>query len=1001
MNYLDEVYDSAIAIIGMSGRFPKCRNIEEYWKLISSGEEAITFFNDEELRESGVSEADIQNPKYVGAASMLEDYDKFDANFFDINPREAEVMDPQQRIFLQTCYEALESAGYTSNEYDGKIGVFGGTSMNSFLIHNLKNNKQFIDNNKALEHIFIHGNMNDYLCTRVSYKMNLTGPSVVVQSACSTSATAVYMACQSLLSYESDMVLAGGVSVKVPQKEGYTVVDGGIFSTTGHCCAFDDNSDGTVFGSGTGVIVLKRLKEAIEEKDSIIAIIRGLGINNDGSDKVGYTAPSVNGQRDAILQAIEFSDVNPEEIGFVEMHGTGTKLGDLIEIEAIDSAYKNYTQKTGYCAIGSVKSNIGHLNAASGVASIIKTALVLQHGVLPPSINCTTPNRKIQFSKTPFYVNTQSKNWENEGKTRFAGVSSFGIGGTNVHFIMENYVEPEEKQEIKQNEIIMLSAKTHGSLQGQLKNLSTFLEAKTDEKISLHDLSYTLRKGREEFAYRVGICTDTIGDLKEQLEIALENDKVVKVLKKPKVAFLFSGQGTQYANVTKDLYETSAYYKENIDHLIDLLKPMVSYDVEECMFPKNSTAEEAADKMKRTEIVQPTLFIWEYSLAKYLIHMGIKPDYLLGHSLGEFTAACIAGVFSEEDALKILVERGKLADASGEGEMVSVPLDSESAKKYVTDAISLSVINKPDMCVLSGTPEEVEKLEEKLTTDNVSYRKLLNKRAFHSHLLDFAYEPFEKFMDTFELKEPAISIISNTSGEVAKGKDITTGAYWAKHLCKTVNFAKCVETLLHQDNLVVIEVGPGKALISLIKDFLSESQKTVQTVHSYGKKLNDHKVMLGALGEMWQYGLVPLWDDILSDAGSTIEGRRIPLPTYAFSYESFCLGEDKKEQVEKKEEETAGTKYKRKELSAKYAAPENEIQEECVQIWEDTLGITGVGIDDDFFELGGHSLIAVQILTKIQELFGISIPFLEIGENPTVRALSDIIIGNLLDELEE
>lgn len=1004
MNYLDEMYDNSIAIIGMSGRFPKCRNLEEYWNLISSGEEAVTFFSDDELREMGISEEDIQDPNYVKAASMLEDYDKFDADFFDINPREAEVMDPQQRIFLQTCYEALESAGYTSSKYDGKIGVFGGASMNSFLIHNLRYNKEMLESNKALEHVFVHGNMTDYLCTRVSYKMNLTGPSVALQSACSTSATAVYMACQSLLNYESDMVLAGGVSVKVPQREGYRTVDGGIFSPSGHCRAFDDACDGTIFGSGVGVVVLKRLKDAIEDHDSIVAIIRGAGINNDGNDKVGYTAPSVNGQRDAILQAIEFSEVDPDEIGYVETHGTGTKLGDLIEMEAIDSAYKNYTQRTGYCAIGSVKSNIGHLNAASGIASIIKTALVLKHGMLPPSINCTTPNKKIPFQKTPFYVNTELKEWNTESEQKYAGVSSFGIGGTNIHLIMENYIAPEPENAVNQEEMVMLSAKTQSSMDGQMENLIQYL-SEQNENVDLHDLAYTLRKGREEFSYRVGISTDSISDLRKQLEVCLGNGKASKVLKEPKVAFLFSGQGTQYANATKDLYETSTYYREYVDKMMDMLQPMVPYDVKECMFPKNSSEEEAQERMKSTEIVQPTLFIWEYCLAKYLMHMGIKPDYLLGHSLGEFTAACIGEVFTEEDALKILVERGKLAKESKEGRMLSVSLDPESAKKYTSSNISLSVINKANMCVLSGTPEDIEKLQETLDADKVSYRKLINTRAFHSHLLEFAYEPFETLMNAMNLNKPCIPIISNTSGEIAVDEEITSGAYWAKHLCRPVNFAKCTQTLVKEENLAVIEVGPGKTLLGLVRDALSKSQKAIQIVHSYGREQDDYKVMLGAFGEMWQCGLAPDWDAVLEDASSKVEGKRIPLPTYAFSCESFCLGENvrkqKEEKEEKKQDETVNAKYKRREMSTVYAPAENEIQEECVRIWEEILGITGIGIDDDFFELGGHSLIATQIIAQIQDLYGISVPFSELGENPTIRQLSDVLIGILLEDMEE
>lgn len=432
-----------IAVIGMSGRFPMSDNIDEYWRLIKEGKEAITYLSDEQLLEQGVPEKTIKDPKYVKAAMLLNDYDKFDASFFDMTPKEAEIMDPQQKLFMEECYHALENAGYNPDNYDGRIGVFGGNSMNSYMIHNLLNNKGFILQNPELTHSFIHGNINDYLCTRVAYKLNLRGPAVNVQSACSTSMTAVHLACESLHNNESDMVLVGGVTVKIPHIEGYQYIDGGIFSKDGHCRPFDDNCTGTIFGSGVGVVVLKRLEDAIEDGDEISAVIKGTGINNDGNMKVGFTASSISGESDAIRQAIEDANIDVEEIGYLEAHGTGTRMGDPIEIKALDSVYKEYTDKTSYCAIGSVKANIGHLNAASGIASLIKAILVVKNGQIPPSINCDTPNREIDFAKTPFYINHDLRNWQTSTGKRVAGVSSFGMGGTNVHVILENYCDKE------------------------------------------------------------------------------------------------------------------------------------------------------------------------------------------------------------------------------------------------------------------------------------------------------------------------------------------------------------------------------------------------------------------------------------------------------------------------------------------------------------------------------------------------------------------------------
>lgn len=981
MSYEGQEYENAIAIIGMSGRFPKCKNLEDYWKLISEGKEGITFFTDEELEKHGVSEKEYSAPNYVKAGALLEGYEKFDNDFFEVNPREAELMDPQQRIFLQACYEVLEDAGYCTDKTDSVIGVYGGSSMNSFLIHNLLSNREFVDKHEALQHIFIHGNMNDYLCTRVSYKLNLKGPAMSVQSACSTSATATYLACQALLNFDCDIALAGGVSIRVPQFAGYSVVDGGIFSTNGHCRAFDNNSDGTIFGNGVGVIALKRLDEAIKYDDNIIAIIRGVGLNNDGNLKVGYSAPSVEGQRDAILQAIDFSEVNPEKIGYVEMHGTGTKLGDVIEIKAIDNAFKQYTDKTGYCPIGSVKANIGHLNAASGVASIIKTALIVNKGMIPPAAAFETPNKEIKFEETPFYVNEKLAKWDD--KKRIAGVSSFGIGGTNVHFIIENYNADYLEDVNDKNYLFPVSGKTEYSALKNAENLAEFMEKAEDAK--LNDVSKTLIWGRKSYGYRIGISASSREELIKKIRTRVNNNDVSLSNSSKKIAFMFPGQGIQYPGMLKGLYDNSSFIKAKADECFGYLDSKVDFEVDKYKFFESGT--------NNTEIVQPVLFIWEYVIALYLEQIGIRPSIVLGHSLGEYTAACIAGVFTFEEAITILIQRGKIANDSKEGRMLSVSLSSDEIKRFLTHEISLSVVNSDTDCVVSGSIEAIDVLKSSLAESDIHYVELRNTRAFHSHLFDNYFEDFRNYIDTFEFNNPRIKLLSNVTGDYVNPGELSSGEYWAKHLCQTVRFNSCVKKLAKEEYLLVIEIGTNM-LEKIIKVNI-KGQNVLSFVKGFKDDSDDVTYLYNVISKLWESGESVGFDWIINDLGYSSKYHKTSLPTYAFDCNTFCLGEIRPEE----DEEEAQVTSSRKGISSEYAAPENEIQEECVHIWSDILGVQNIGIDDDFFELGGHSLIATQVLTEIREMFGVSIKLSKLSEEPTIRVLSNLIVENLVEKI--
>lgn len=981
MSYEGQEYENAIAIIGMSGRFPKSKNLEEYWKLILEGKEGITFFSEEELVKHGISEKECSSPNYVKAGALLEGYEKFDNDFFEINPKESELMDPQHRIFLQACYEVLEDAGYCTDNTDSIIGVYGGSSMNSFLIHNLLNNREYVDKNEALQHIFIHGNMNDYLCTRVSYKLNLRGPSMSVQSACSTSATAIYLAYQALLNYDCDIALAGGVSIRVPQYSGYSVIDGGIFSTDGHCRAFDDNSDGTIFGSGVGVIALKRLEEAIKDNDNITAIIRGVGLNNDGSHKVGYSAPSIDGQRDAILQAIDFAEVDPSEIGYVEMHGTGTKLGDVIEIKAIDSAFKQYTNKTRYCPIGSVKANIGHLNAASGIASIIKAALVVNKGIIPPAAAFRTPNKEILFDETPFYVNTQVCKWN--CTKRIAGVSSFGIGGTNVHFIVENYNESYTEDIVNENYFFPISGKTETATIKNASNLINYL--KTENAESLNDISKTLIYGRRHYNYRIGVSASSNEDLVNKLKLRVDNYDVYDGNSQKKIVFIFPGQGIQYQGMLKGLYNSSIFIKEKIDECFRILSLKCDFNANKYKFFEQET--------NNTEIVQPVLFIWEYVIAKYLQKIGVSPDIVLGHSLGEYTAACISEVFSFEDVIAILIKRGKLANKSKEGRMISVNLSCEEVKEFLGEEISLSVVNSDTNCVVSGSISAIDLLKEKLEKRGVHYVVLRNTRAFHSHLLSEYYSEFRRFVDSFTFGTSKIKLISNVTGDYATDNELNTGNYWAKHLCETIKFGSCIKKLSEEEDFIIIEVGTNM-LEKIIKTNIN-NQDLISFIKRDNDVTEDVEYLFKVISKLWESGKTVDLNWMLNDLQYDTRYHKVSLPTYAFDYKVFCLGEvhpDEKESIQINISTRRG-------LSTEYIAPGNEIQEECVRIWSDILGVEDIGIDDNFFELGGHSLVAIQVLAEVRELFEVSIELSELSDKPTVRFLSNIIIEKLIEKI--
>ncbi|MGL5794535.1 MAG: type I polyketide synthase, partial [Waterburya sp.] len=733
--------EDSIAIIGMDGRFPGAKNIDEFWNNLKNGRESIIHLTNDQLLNLGIDKTIVNDPNYVKVGAFLEDIDLFDADFFGYNPKEAAAIDPQHRIFLECAYSALENAGYNPDKYAGKIGIFAGVGWNNYLLFNLNPDEDFFQT--ALGYQTVIGNEKDFLTTRISYLLNLKGISLDLQTACSTSLVATSMACQSLLTYQSDIALAGGISIASLKKTGYLYQEGGILSPDGHCRAFDAQAQGTVPGSGVGVVVLKRLEDAMADGDYIQAIIRGSAINNDGSGKIGYTAPSIDGQAEVIAEALALAEVEPETISYIETHGTGTALGDPIEIAALNQVFQVDTEQKKYCALGSVKTNIGHLDAAAGITGLIKTVLALKHQQIPPSLHFQQPNPKIDFANSPFYVNTELQEWKTPGYPRRAGVSSFGIGGTNAHVVLEEAPVGEtgrrgDGETGKKSNLLVISAKTESALETATDNLVEHLNKYPE--LDLADVAYTLQVGRKEFAYRRMVVGKDI----EDVAIALQNRDPQRVLTHctPKnqhsIVFMFPGQGSQYVNMGKELYDSEPVFREWIDRCSELLEPELGLDLRSLLYPDNSELEIATNKLKQTEIAQPAIFTIEYALAQLWMSWGIKPQAAIGHSIGEYVAATIASVMSLEDALRLVARRGKLIQQMPTGSMLAVSLSETEIKELLNNELSLAAVNAPNLCVISGSDESITGINKELTEKGIECRHLHTSHAFHSSMMDSA-----------------------------------------------------------------------------------------------------------------------------------------------------------------------------------------------------------------------------------------------------------------------
>ncbi|MDB9374691.1 type I polyketide synthase [Nodularia sphaerocarpa] len=858
-----------IAIIGMNGKFPGANNLEKYWQNLRNKVESISDLTDEHILKNGVDPELLKHPNYIKRQAIIDNIEYFDADFFGFNPREAEIIDPQQRLFLECAWSALEDAGYNSENYPGAIGVYAGAGMNSYLF-NLVSNPE-IQNQVSRYQLFL-SNDKDFLTTRVSYKLNLRGPSLDIQTACSTSLVAVHVACQNLLSGECDIALAGGVSLA--KTTGYLYQEGGIYSPDGHCRAFDADAQGTIAGSGLGIVVLKRLQEAIDDGDYIHAVIKGSAINNDGGFKVSYTAPRIDTQAAVIRTAQAVAEVEPTDISYIETHGTGTALGDPIEIAALTQAFREGTKRTGFCAISSVKPNIGHLDAAAGIASLIKTVLALKHKQIPPSLHFKQPNSQIDFSQTPFYVNTNLVDWETDKTPRCAGVSSFGIGGTNAHVILEEapIQVKSQKSKVKINyHLLCLSAKSEKALEQAKINLATHLQK--HPQLNLADIAYTLQIGRQHFAYRRMVLCQTTEEAAQILEKETKYTHTNSE-KSSSIAFMFPGQGSQYVNMAKELYDTETVFREQIDHCCELLK----HDLYSQIYSQES------EQLNQTSIAQPALFVIEYALAQLWISWGIQPQAMIGHSIGEYVAATLAGVFSLSDALELVTLRGRLMQQCPTGGMLSVGMSAAKLQPLLTNNLVIAAYNAPNLCVVSGTEAEIIQLEHNLNQQEISCRKLQTSHAFHSPLMEEIITPFIAAFQRITLQSPKIPFISNITGTWITPEQATDPHYWGNHLRQPVQFATGIKELLTEPDLILLEVGAGRTLSTLAKQ-QTNTHKILSSLRHAQDTQSDVEFLLQTLGKLWLAGVSIDWENFYTHE----QRQRLPLPTYPFQRQRYWI----------------------------------------------------------------------------------------------------------------
>ncbi|WP_448623102.1 type I polyketide synthase [Dickeya fangzhongdai] len=880
MEMVQSTHGYELAIIGMAGVFPGADDVAQFWRNLVEGVESIRTLSDDELDAAAIPAALRQQEDYLARAADLAQPCAFDAAFFGYSPREAEAIDPQQRVFLEVCWHALENAGYAPDKFDGQIGVYASSAESSYLIHCL------LDRPDVLRRVSLselqNGNNRDFVSTRVAYKLNLHGPTMTIGAACASSLVSLHFACQALLMGECDMALAGGVHIGMPDKGGYRFGDSGILSHDGHCRPFDADASGMIGGDGAATVVIKRLQDALDSGDTITAIIKGSAISNDGSRKLGFSAPSVAGQVDALQRALLAADVPASSIGYIEAHGTGTHLGDPIEVKALKEAYQIDHPVPQSCAVASVKANIGHLDSAAGVTGVIKAAQMLRYGYIPPAISFTRLNPEVVLDGTQFYIPTEGKEWGDD-EVRRAGVSAFGIGGTNAHVILEESRFVGSSGPAPQTQLLCFSGHTPTALRDNIARFHYWFAS--TPQASLADAAYTLQQGRSDLPYRYSLAVE---GREQALSLLVQaSPATVKVVKEKKaLVFMFSGQGSQYPGMMAGVYQQAPVFRETVDRCAALLHPLLGLDIRPLLF--EADGQDQGSPLYQTRFTQPALFVVEYALSRQLMDWGIVPTACIGHSIGEYVAACLAGVFSLEDALTLVSRRGELMNAMPPGTMLALSMPAAQARDALIDGVTLAASNAPEFCVVSGPAEAIDRMAQRMEARGVETKRLHTSHAFHSPMMDGCLEAFRRAFDSVTLQAPQLPFISCLTGDWVSDEQATDPDYWVRQLREPVAFSEGIASLLGYGPSLLLEVGPGKALTGLATlqlDGERSDSRVLGMQPDFRHRENDYRQLLSALGQLWQWDVKPDWRAFYRHQSRC----RIPLPGYAFQRQVYDL----------------------------------------------------------------------------------------------------------------
>lgn len=1015
-----------VAVIGMAGRFPGASTINALWDLLKEGKETTRFFTDSELDPS-IPLSLKNDPLYVKARGVIDQVDQFDAHFFGLSPNVAQLMDPQQRIFLEIAWEALEQTGYLPQHYTGRVGVFAGCGNNTYYQNNIPGHKDLIDQVGAFQVMTL--NEKDYIASRTAYQLNLKGPAVSVYSACSTSLLAISQAVQSIRSGQCEVALAGGASITTPVNSGHLYQEGAMLSQDGHCRSFDADAQGTVFSDGAGVVLLKSRADAERDGDTIYAVIKGIGVNNDGGGKGSFTAPSAEGQAGAIAMAIADARIDPATISYVEAHGTATPLGDPIELDGLIQAFGEQSEKQ-YCAIGSIKSNMGHLTQAAGVAGLIKATLALYHKQIPPSINFSTPNPAIDFANSPFFVNTRLTDWESEHShqanprpawIRRAGVSSFGVGGTNVHVVLEEFANPARMTDAgRPVQLVTWSAKSTDSLDAYKQHLASFAEKTTESNLA--DIAFTLQTTRAPFMHRQFVVANTLTELREKLSTEKGTSPALKTGSRPdEVAFLFPGQGAQYLNMGRGLYEHEAVFRQAIDTCAEQLLPQLAIDIRRVMYPETVDSE-AEQRLKNTRYTQPALFVTEYALAQLWMSWGIQPTLFCGHSIGEFVAAHLAGVFSLPDALTLIAARGRLVSEQPRGSMLSVRMAAERVGTLMTPGLSMAAVNSHTLCVVAGPDEHIADFARLLDERGIPNQPLSTSHAFHSAMMDPIVTEFAEVVAGITLNRPQKPIVSTVSGTWMTDAQATDPHYWAKHLRDTVRFSDALDTIFSLGHPLLLEVGPGHVMATLARQ--QAGKKTIPVLAGMPERPDwqaDCQSILTTLGLLYQHGIDPDWAGFY--AGQ--QRKKVPVPTYAFNKKRCWLDpvltnpvNPDRGSLDREVNFTpvvtthplnSGHEVKPLEVimpdqNTPIAMRKNKLIHTVSQLLEEASGIEmdGVAPDTSFLDIGLDSLLLTQVALTLKKEFGVPITFRQLTSHYTTpEQLADYLDKTLPAEPEQ